>query len=381
MGVTAYDGLYSLLVFTVFLLPAVIAGIFGRQLRWYGILISVPMLYMLCVGRLKQFLIFFVVELLLVYVYFKLKERFTSNYLYYGVFVISILPVFYVKVQPYTHWNSIAFMGISYMGFRIWQLIMEIHDGHIKEFKWLDILYFVSFFPALQSGPIDRYQRFVDDISVEADAEKYKSEFLRPGLKKIALGIAYKFALANFINAFCLLKIPTEVTLLHSVEYMYAYTLYLFFDFAGYSCMAIGTAYLLGVRAPENFNLPFLAKNMKEFWERWHISLSKWFGDYLFSRVVLNLIRNKWVKKQATATRIGYMVTMLTMGIWHGFTLYYIVYGLYQGLALVLTDIYLKSKFYRGFMKTPHFKLVSRLVCFHVIAFGLLIFSGYLIKI
>ena len=381
MGVTAYDGLYSLLVFSVFLLPVVIAGICGQQLRSYGLLISVPMLYMLCVGRLKQFLVFFAVEILLVYVYFRLKDRFASKCLYYGVFVISVLPVVYVKVQPHTNWNSIAFMGISYMGFRIWQLIMEIHDGHIKEFKWLEVLYFVSFFPTLQSGPIDRYQRFVDDLSAEPDAEKYKSEFLRPGLRKIALGIVYKFALANFINAFWLLKIPVEVTVLHAVEYMYAYTLYLFFDFAGYSCMAIGTAYLLGIRAPENFNLPFLAKNMKEFWERWHISLSKWFGDYLFSRVVLNLIRNKWVKKQATATRIGYMVTMLTMGIWHGFTLYYIVYGLYQGLALVLTDIYLKSKFYRGFMKTPHFALISRVACFHVIAFGLLIFSGYLLKI
>ena len=381
MSIIAYDGIFSLLVFLVFLVPAVVAGLKGYSLRRYGMLISLPLLYMLCRLRLEQFAYFFLGEMLFLYGYYSLRKRFSGSFVYYLFFVLSILPIVYVKAEPYTGFNSIGFLGISYMSFRIWQLMIEIHDNHIERFDVLDILYFISFFPTLQSGPIDRYQRFVDDISVKLSAIEYRGSFLEPGLKKLCIGFIYKFAIADFINAFWLLKIPVEITFLNSIEYMYGYTLYLFFDFAGYSSMAIGTAYLLGVRAPENFNMPFLAKNMKEFWERWHISLSKWFSDYLFSRVVLNLLRNKWVNKQSTASRIGYMVTMLTMGIWHGFTICYLVYGFYQGLSLVLTDIYLKSKFYRRFMKTKHFVLISRVVCFHVIAFGLLIFSGYLIKI
>ena len=159
---------------------------------------------------------------------------------------------------------------------------------------------------------------------------------------------------------------------------MYAYTMYLFFDFAGYSAFAIGTSYVLGIKVPENFDKPFLAHNMKEFWDRWHISLSKWFGDYLFSRFVLNMVRSKKIKSKKTAIRCGYMLTMLTMGLWHGFYLFYITYGAYQGLMLILTDVYTKSKMYRNFKKSKYYDLVSRIVCFHIVAFGMLIFSGYL---
>ena len=128
---------------------------------------------------------------------------------------------------------------------------------------------------------------------------------------------------------------------------MYAYTLYLFFDFAGYSNFAIGTGRLLGIKVPENFNKPFLSHHMKEFWDRWHISLSKWFGDYLFSRIVLNTLRGGVFKSKKAAVRCAYMVTMTVMGIWHGFYWHYILYGIYQGIMLVLTDIYLKSKTFR----------------------------------
>lgn len=175
-------------------------------------------------------------------------------------------------------------------------------------------------------------------------------------------------------------KISSEVSVVTSLEYMYVYTMYLFFDFAGYSLMAIGTGYLLGITLPDNFNKPFLSRNMKEFWERWHISLSKWFGDYLFSRLVLNFLRSGVIKKQKTAIRFAYMITMLTMGIWHGFTTYYILYGLYHGIMLVISDIYVKSKSYRKHIKLPYYNFVSRVICFHFIAFGMLIFSGYLFK-
>lgn len=380
MAISEYGSFFSLMIFGLFLFPAILLGIYEKNLKVYGACISIPILYLICGDRLKYFVLFLLVEFILVFIYYKFDEKIRSKYFYYAILSVSILPVVYTKLVIYTHMNNIEFLGMSYMGFRIWQLIIEIHDKHIKKFDWLNIVYFISFFPTLSSGPIDRYQRFCDDFKDRISRKKYIDEFCIIGIEKILYGIVYKFAIANTINVFFLSKIPHEVTLFHAIEYMYTYTAYLFFDFAGYSYFAIGTSYILGIRAPENFNKPFLSKNMKEFWERWHMSLSKWFGDYVFSRFVLNSLRSGFFKKQVTATRCGYMLTMFIMGLWHGFTAFYILYGIYQGVALVLTDMYLKSKAYRRHIKHKYYTLYSRLICFHIIAFGLLIFSGYLIK-
>jgi membrane protein involved in D-alanine export len=104
--------------------------------------------------------------------------------------------------------------------------------------------------------------------------------------------------------------------------------------FAGYSDMAIGTSYLLGIKVPENFNQPFLAKSMKELWERWHMSLSRWFGDYVFSRFVLNVLRSGYGKETIYGSAHGLFCDHDPHGFWHGFTLYYVIYGMYHGLAL-----------------------------------------------
>ncbi|WP_330620242.1 MBOAT family O-acyltransferase, partial [Clostridioides difficile] len=155
--------------------------------------------------------------------------------------------------------------------------------------------------------------------------------------------------------------------------------LYLFFDFAGYSLFAIGTGYIFGIQVPINFDKPFISKDMKEFWTRWHISLSRWFGDYIFSRFVMSSMRKKRFKKRTTAAHVAQMITMITMGFWHGLTWYYVAYGVYQGLALVLTDIYQrKSKFYKKHKKDKWFERVQIFITFHIVCFGLLIFSGYL---
>lgn len=261
------------------------------------------------------------------------------------------------------------------------ELLIEIHDHHVERLPFFSTVYHLTFIASFSSGPITRLQGFMSEYNRKISGIEYWNDYFCVGIKKVFLGIVYKFAFAFFVNTYFLQMIPKEVTLAHAIQYMYAYTIYLFFDFAGYSLLAIGTGRLLGFKLPENFNKPFLAKNMKEFWERWHMSLSTWFKDYIFSRFVLNNIRNGLFKNRNTAARCGYMVTMLSMGVWHGFTLYYIIYGLYEGLMLVLTDIYIKSKLYKKIKKKKWFAPVSIAICFNVIAFGMLIFSGYLFKI
>lgn len=386
MTIAEYGSIFSILIFLVGLIPAVLMGILECRSKYYGLLVTLPVLYIL-LGKEKLFVFccFVVYEVVLIAIYYDVKQIYKTNITYYLIFALSFVPIICVKIAvfypkvPELHLFEIY--GISYMCFRIWQLIIEIHDGHILQFNLVDIFYFITFFPTLSSGPIDRYHRFVEDSNRIITREEYLSDYLYYGLKNILTGIVYKFGVASLINFYVLNHISKALTLVSGIEYMYAYTVYLFFDFAGYSCLAIGTGYLLGVRVPENFNMPFLSRNMKEFWERWHMSLSKWFGDFLFSRFVLNAVRGHWVKDQNTAVRIGYMVTMTVMGIWHGLTGYYLVYGIYQGIMLVISDKYIKTKFYRQNFRRPYYNLISRLVCFHIVAFGMLIFSGYLIRV
>lgn len=403
MVLTQYSNYFSLFVFTAFLIPAIILGFCGKKIKWYGLFVSVPSICLIMgIGskQMLQFLAFIVFEVTLIYGYYCFNKRAKSELIYYFTFLMSILPVFIVKFAGNIHnffgfipfisaknynfsayENLFGFIGISYISFRIWQLIIEIHDNHIEKLPILNLLYFITFFPNLSSGPIDRFNRFNEDLNKKITSKEYINDYLFFGIKKIFMGVVYKFSFAALIHIWVIDKLPQQRTFTTALIYMYAYTFYLFFDFAGYSNFAIGTSYLLGIKSPENFNKPFLARNMKEFWDRWHMSLSKWFGDYVFSRFFLNTIRNGTFKNKKLATRCGYMFTMTLMGVWHGFYLFYVLYGVYQGLMLVLTDVYIKSKLCRKFKKSRFYDEISILITFHIAAFGLLLFSGYLFKI
>ena len=385
MVFSQYTNLFSLIIFSFLLIPGIVAGFMGKRIKYLGMIASVFALCMIMgfhTLQMYQFLIFLACESILIMGYYFFNRRAKSDFVYFWVLILSFLPIILIRSVIYLpRFNFLGFVGISYVSFRIWQLIIEIHDNHIEKLPFLEMLYFITFFPTISSGPIDRYQRFTKDLNNSIPKNEYINDYLFVGIKKILLGIVYKLGIAAFINLYIIEKLPHEKTFLSVFIYMYAYTFYLFFDFAGYSNFAIGTSYILGIKAPENFNKPFLARNMKEFWDRWHISLSKWFGDYLFSRFVLNTLRNGTFKSKKVAVRCGYLLTMTIMGLWHGFTLFYVAYGVYQGIMLVITDFYLKSKTYRKFKKSNCYDIVSRIVCFQIVAIGMLIFSGYLFNI
>ena len=160
---------------------------------------------------------------------------------------------------------------------------------------------------------------------------------------------------------------------------MYAYSFYLFFDFAGYSAFAIGFSYLLGVHTPENFRQPFLARNIRDFWDRWHISLSWWFRDHVYMRFVLAATKERWFKSKYVASYLGFFLSMGLMGLWHGAAWHYIIYGLYHGALLTGHNVFSRwnkqrQVFNDGFV----WRAASILITFNLVCFGLLIFSGRL---
>lgn len=384
MKLAQYGDYLYLYILLLSFIPAIVLGVKEKNIKPYGVLVSIFMVGLI-IGTGKYNLILFIMfiigEFIVVYGYLFIRKKTDNKIIYYLALLSSMLPVIITKASVFISFGPIGFIGLSYLNFKAIQMIIEIYDGAIKEVKFSILVYFLLFFPTLSSGPIDRFRRFEEDLNKKIDKNEYLDDYLYIGLRKIIIGLGYKFVIAYIINTMWMSKISADITFINGLNYMYAYSLYLFFDFAGYSSFAVGTSYVLGIKTPDNFNKPFLSKDMKEFWTRWHISLSKWFGDYLYSRIVLNSMRKKRFKSRFTASHVAQIITMFVMGIWHGLSVFYIIYGLYQGGVLVATDIIQRKwKFYKKHKKEKWFQYTQIVINFNVACFGLFLFSGWLFR-
>ncbi|SFG81873.1 membrane protein involved in D-alanine export [Lachnospiraceae bacterium C7] len=365
-------------------IPAIILGLKEKNIKYYGFVVTLIFVFLalskspMAILYLALFCAFeYAILKLYVYLYEKNGREAKTYYLFV---VLSLLPLTLNKVLPLLPGNLkvFAFLGISYMTFKGTQMVIEIYDGLIKKISLFDFLYLFLFFPTITSGPIDRSRRFEEEIHTKLPRKKY-IENLGEGIYRILLGIMYKTVFAAIFYQF-MLRIGKTDTVLSLVGYMYMYGFYMFFDFAGYSHMAVGTGYIFGITLPENFNKPFVSLDMKEFWDRWHISLSHWFRDFIFTRIVMKMAENKFPKKKLHRASIAFLINMSVMGVWHGLSLNYIVYGIYHGVLLALTEIYQKKvKFHKKNKKKKWYKAIQWFVTFNMVMFGFLIFSGKLI--
>ena len=379
---TPYSDLLGFYILFLSLIPAIILGIRGKKIKYYGLFITFIMIYLYIGNNNIEwacFIAFFFGELILIKAYFYIGVQNKNKWLMRAFVVLSIAPLVLVKLSPHFTTRTIGFIGVSYVTFRVVQILIETHDGLIKNMNILDMIYFLYFFPSLSSGPIDRSRGFEKQVSSKISSNEYINDYLITGFIKIIKGAAYKFIFAYMINTYWMIKIGSVHSFSNVLQYMYAYTIYLFFDFAGYSLMAIGTGYFLGVKMPENFNAPFISRNMKEFWDRWHMSLSVWFRDFIYTRFVMGFMKKKYFKSRYTASYIAYLITMCTMGMWHGVKIHYLIYGLYMAIALILTDYFQrKNGYYKKYKKRTWWRLGAIIINFNVVCFGIMIFSGYL---
>lgn len=361
------------------LIPAVILGLCEKPLRHYTLFLSALFIILIFGAKPVQLLYlvsYYAAESVLVKLYLFLRIKYGRKVWLYRVFLaLSLLPLVINKCGSIAHLNILGFLGISYLTFRVLQVIIEIYDGVITAVPFVEFTSFLLFFPALSSGPIDRSRRFHDDYIQTRTRHEYL-ELVGDGIFKILLGMVYKFVLAAVFSGWTDYA-ETQPLWYYTIIYAYCYGLHMFFDFAGYSLMAVGTSYLLGVRTPDNFRLPFISKDIKEFWDRWHITLSHWFRDFIFSRFIMDSIRKKRFKTKLTGASCGFIINMLVMGMWHGLTFSYILYGLYHGILLALTEIFQKkSKFYKKFKKKTWYQIGSWFLTMQLVMFGFFIFSG-----
>lgn len=161
---------------------------------------------------------------------------------------------------------------------------------------------------------------------------------------------------------------------------MYCYSMYLFFDFAGYSLFAVSISRFMGIRTPMNFNKPFSSPNIKEFWNRWHMTLSFWFRDFIFMRFTFFAMKKKLFKNRIRLSQVAYLINFLIMGFWHGVTWYYVVYGIFHACAIIINDYWLrfKRKHKKQLPSNKYTKALAIFITFNVICFSFLIFSGFL---
>lgn len=370
--------------FFFFLILALVIGFIinylGKRTEYYILTLSV--IFAIVIYGKKTLMLSYLIGFIIYQYILVLIAQKTENAKHLKILVfLSVVPLIINKVFALTQWHLLAFIGISYMSFKTIQIMIEISDGLIKErISIIDYIQFLLFFPTVSSGPIDRSRRFMVDIKERMPRDEYL-ELAGVGVYRVVLGLLYKVVLSTYSYHY-LVTLPNFGSLEYSVKYMYLYTLYLFFDFAGYSLMAVGSSNILGVQTPMNFNKPFLSIDIKDFWNRWHITLSTWLRDFVFSRVFMEATKKKRFKKRLNTAMYAYMVNMLLMGFWHGLTISYIVYGAYHGILMAGFEYYQKkSKFYKKNKNKVWYKVCSWFITINLVIFGLYIFSGEPYKI
>ncbi len=310
------------------------------------------------------------------FVFVRSKSRAT----FYVAMLFALVPLCASKLLPFFSVESVfGFLGISYVTFRALDVIFSIRDGVVKQLAPGQLFAFLFFFPAISSGPIDRYRRFAQDWA----KQRTRAEFLDDmdfAIQRVMRGFLYKFILAALIDQHLRAPLMKASGAWACAGYAYVYTVFLFFDFAGYSAFAVGISRLLGIHTPENFNAPFLARNIRDFWARWHMSLSFWLRDHVHLRFQLAAAKGKWFRGKQTAGTLGTFLTFGIMGVWHGIAPHYLIYGLYHAVLVTGYDVFSRwNKVRKWWPDSPRGRWGARLLTFHIIVFGMLIFSGRLI--
>ncbi|HRG01562.1 MAG TPA: MBOAT family O-acyltransferase [Bacteroidia bacterium] len=303
--------------------------------------------------RSKQYLFLGIVINLLILLYYKYANFFLENYnialTHFGreaiVFEKIILPL---GISFYT------FHGISY-------IIDVYRKDSIAQKNPFDLALYFSFFPQLIAGPIVRYK----DIQSQLKERTINSTLFVEGIKRFILGLGKKVLIANIIG-----RIPDQVFALPENELnaywswlaIIAATVQVYLDFSGYSDMAIGLAKMFGFQFKENFNYPFIAKSMKDFWTRWHISLSSWFRDYVYIPLGGN-------RKGTIVAYLNIAIVFLLTGFWHGASWSYVLFGAFHGTLVIIEKI----GFNKLIDKLP--SVLSNVYVFFTVAFGIIFFS------
>lgn len=234
--------------------------------------------------------------------------------------------------------QEIAWIGYSYFAFRLIHVLREWQQGRAFNTSLLLFMIYVLFFPSITAGPIDRLDRFQKEYTKRGE-QSINDDILQGGIR-ISKGLFYKFIVAD-----SLALIAFNSNTVNAVNQgfwlwiiIYCYALRLYFDFSGYTDIAIGIAKLMGIKLPENFKNPYRSTNLALFWNRWHITLTQWFRTYYFNPVT------RYLRTREKQLPISWIIlftqisTMILIGLWHGISPNFVIWGLWNGLGLFIQN-------------------------------------------
>ncbi len=232
---------------------------------------------------------------------------------------------------------DLRWLGFSYIAFRLVHTLRDRQNGRLPAMALDEYFIYMLFFPAISAGPIDRSERFIKDLRQpfipSADA-------LGGASKRLILGLLKKFVAADLLAMIALNA--ANAAQVNSTGWawvlVYAYTLQIFFDFSGYTDIAIGMGLLMGFKLPENFNAPYLKPNLTQFWNNWHMTLTQWFRAYFFNPLTRALRSAQKPVSVWMVILITQLATMLLIGLWHGITLNFVLWGLWHGLGMFIQN-------------------------------------------
>jgi len=270
-------------------------------------------------------------------------------------------------------------IGLSFLTFRAIDLIVYYGSGRAKAVRFDSALAYLTFFPTFVAGPINRFEQF--DENLDQPSPRLSLTEIRDCTLRASIGIIKMTLLARIawqgstINTFDL----GSSSGLSALFGLYLYYFYIYLDFSGYCDVAISVGRLMGFRIPENFNFPFLAVNIQEFWNRWHSSLTAWCRDYIFFVTLrLQLLKLKAIPR-TIALAISMFITFCFMGAWHGDAVNWLLYGVYHGIGMITWYTYQKvmegamPRFYDKLSGNVFYSAASAFVTFNFVAIGLVL--------
>ena len=272
---------------------------------------------------------------------------------------------------------DLRWLGFSYISFRLIHVLRDKQLGRLPELSLPEFATYVVFFPSLSAGPIDRAERFAGDLRNEAALTQ--DETFIAG-QRILIGLFKKFVLAD---ALALIALNDALAVqVRTAGWMwivlYAYAFQIYFDFSGYTDIAIGIARLVGIKLPENFASPYTRSNLTQFWKSWHMTLTQWIRSYFFNPF------NRWIRGYKslpawTMLLMGQLATMLLIGLWHGITVNFVIWGAWHGLGLFLQNRWSDFAKTRFTITNPRLQTVLSvagiLFTFHFVVLGWIFFA------
>jgi membrane protein involved in D-alanine export len=305
--------------------------------------------------------------------YFFGKTKPDSNPLW-GALVMA-LPLILMKFDAVDKLYKI--IGMSYITFRTVQAMVD--RKNYGEMSFQNFTSFILFPPTILAGPIDRSYRFMDDI--KQGYANITSKNILIGWRLILIGLLMKYVVSELISTYWLSR-SYDIEWLNLADDAYAYTAFLYFDFGGYSFMAMGLGYMLGIKVPLNFDRPYLAENPQDFWRRFHITLGSWLKDYFFVPTYKYLHKVPKLKSHKLLMQnISLMLTFMLMGCWNGLNSHYIFSGFLFGTYSVAHNSYINyiklgGRDYFAILPAGLAKLLKIFLMINAAVLALYFFSG-----